>query len=378
MNAIRYPVLAGLLLAGSTLAAQQAGETVTKQGTITEDLYLAGGTVDVRADVQGDVVAAGGKIIIERRVTGDILAVGGDVMVTAEVLDDVRAVGGSVGLGGSIDGDAIALGGAVRLRPDATVGGRAWLAGGEVDVAGRISTHLKAGAGKITISGAIDGDVDLMADEIDILPTAQIAGTLTYRSRREARIDPAARITGGITRLPVEEPSVASRIAGRLLFLAATGVLGIALILTFPGFSLGAVRTLGSDPWRALGAGAGVLVGGPIAAILMMVTVVGLALGATVLVVYGLALLGGCLIGALFAGDAVLKLFGRPQQASVGAAIAALFVGLAVISLLAVIPVVGGLVALAVLLFGLGALVLTAFRAWQSRRASSAAAGAPA
>ena len=236
MNAIRYPALAVLLLAGSGLATQQAGETVTKEGTVSEDLYLAGGTVEVRANVQGDVIAAGGKIIIAQLVTGDVLAVGGDVTVTADVMDDVRVIGGSVALGGNIDGDAIAAGGTVRLRPDATVGGRAWLAGGEVDVAGRISTHLKAGGGKITISGSIDGDVELMAGEIDVLPTARIAGTLTYRSRQEARIDPAAQITGGITRLPIEERSVAGAIAARLLFIAATGVLGVVLILTFPRF----------------------------------------------------------------------------------------------------------------------------------------------
>ena len=378
MNAIRYTVLAGLLLAGASLAAQEAGETVTKQGTITEDLYLAGGTLEVSADVQGDVVAAGGKIIITQHVTGDVLAAGGDVTVTADVLDDVRAVGGSVALGGSIDGDAIAAGGTVRLRPDATVGGRAWLAGGEVDVAGRISTQLKAGGGKITISGSIDGDVELMADEIEILPTARIAGALTYRSPREARIDPAAQITGGVTRLPIEERSVAGAIVAQLLFIAATGVLGVALILTFPAFSLGTIRTLAGEPWKSLGLGTGVLVGGPVVAIFMMVTVVGLALGGTLLVLYGLALLAGCLTGALYAGDAVLRLLGRAPRASVGMAIAALFIGLAVISALAAIPVAGGLLRLAVLLFGLGALTLTASRAWQARRAQRGASDAPA
>jgi cytoskeletal protein CcmA (bactofilin family) len=357
MNAMRYPVLVVLLLAGSALTTQQAGETVTKEGTVSEDLYLAGGTVEVRANVQGDV-----------------FAVGGDVTVTADVMDDVRVIGGSVALGGNIDGDAIAAGGTVRLRPDATVGGRAWLAGGEVDVAGRISTHLKAGGGKITISGSIDGDVELMAGEIDVLPTARIAGTLTYRSRQEARIDPAAQITGGITRLPIEERSVAGAIAARLLFIAATGVLGVVLILTFPGFSLGAIRTLAAEPWKSLGLGAGVLVGGPLVAILTMVTIVGLALGGTLVVVYGLALVSGCLAGALYVGDATLKLLGRAQTTSVGTTIAALYVGLVLISVLAIIPFVGGVVQLAVLLFGLGAVALTASRAWKAWRAEGAAA----
>ncbi|HEX9705873.1 MAG TPA: polymer-forming cytoskeletal protein [Gemmatimonadales bacterium] len=377
-----FKVLAPVIFAGLLVASgrptQQVGQTVTKRGTITQDLYLAGGTVEVRADVQGDVIAAGGRILIEQRVTGDVLVAGGDVTITAEVLDDVRAAGGSVLLGGRISGDAIATGGTVRLQPDATVGGRAWFGGGDVDVEGRIATHLKAGAERITISGVIDGDVEITAEEIDVLPSARITGTLTYRSRREARIDPAAQIGGGVTRLPVERRPVATQVAGRLLFIAALGVLGAALILVFPGFSMATVRSLGAEPWKAVGLGALVLVGGPVMAIVLMVTVVGVALGFTLLVAYGLALVTGCLVGALYAGDAVLKLLRRAPSTSVGELVAALCLGLIGLSLVGFIPVVGGLVRLAVLLVGLGALALTAFRGWKRWRAGSGIVGAAA
>jgi cytoskeletal protein CcmA (bactofilin family) len=365
----RIPIVAALLLVGSSVAAQQVGQTVTRRGAIQEDLYLAGGTVDVTADVQGDVVAAGGRILIRQRVTGDVIVAGGSVDVGAEVLDDVRAAGGSVTLRGRISGDAIATGGTVQLQPDATVGGRAWFGGGEVVVAGRIATHLKAAAERIVISGVVLGDAELTAKKIEILPTARITGTLIYRSPQEARIDPAAEI-GGVTRLPVEQLSPIREVVSRVIFLAALAVLGAALILTFPAFALGAVRTLGGEPLKTVGLGVGALVGGPVVASLLMVTVVGLALGIAGLVVYGLALLAGFLTGALYVGDTVLGALRRAPRTVLGA-IGALLIGLLAISLAGLIPGVGGLACFALLLFGLGALVLQAYRGWRVWRAAS-------
>ncbi|HEU5261197.1 MAG TPA: hypothetical protein VFU41_07210 [Gemmatimonadales bacterium] len=367
--------LFGVLLVGTTVAAQEAGQTVIKRGTITEDLYLAGGTVEVRADVQGDVTAVGGQVLIDQRVAGDVLVGGGSVDVPAEVLDDVRAAGGTVTLRGRIAGDAVAAGGEVELGPDAIVGGRAWLSGGEVRVAGRVTTHLKAAAERIVISGAVDGDVDLAAEEIEVRATARIRGKLTYRSRREARIDPAAEIGGGVTRVAVKPPSLAGRVAGRLVFVAASGLLGAVLILAFPGFSTGTVGTLGQDPWKSLGLGAATLVCGPLFGIVLMVTVVGAAVGVAVLAVYGLALVAGFLTGALYVGERSFRLVQRTTPTSVGSWIGLLLIGLAVVVVLKVVPFIGGLFCLAVLLLGLGALVLQAYRAWQAGRAESGAVG---
>jgi cytoskeletal protein CcmA (bactofilin family) len=372
-------VLAAALLAGSTSAAQQVGRTVVKRGTIAEDVYLGGGTVDLRADVTGDVVAAGGRVIIEQRVSGDVMAAGGMVDISADVLDDVRAAGGTVALRGAVTGDAVAAGGTVELGGGATVGGRAWLGGGEVAVAGRVGRRLKARAERIVISGTVEGSVDLSAEEIEILPTARIAGTLTYRSPREARIDPAAQIAGGITRAPLERPSRLGQVARRLIVIGALGVLGAALIVTFPAFAAGAARTLGDEPWKSLGLGAATLVGGPIAAGAFMVTVVGFALGMTTLVVWGVALVTGYLTGSLFVGQLVVSSLQRgAPPTSVGAWIGALVIGVLGVALLRLIPIAGGVLGLAVLLTGMGALALHTYRAWRSWRARGQAVGAEA
>jgi cytoskeletal protein CcmA (bactofilin family) len=181
--------------------AQDAGATVTKRGAFAEDLYLAGKRVEVLADVDGDVLAAGGSVVVDGHVTGDAILAGGEVTMQGRVRDDMRAAGGQVSIAGEVGGDLVCVGGRIGVRPAAVVGGRAWLAGGEVDVEGRIGGKLKAAGGRIRIAGEIGGDVDLAAEDVELLPAAQIHGALSYRSPREARIAPDARIAGPVRHL---------------------------------------------------------------------------------------------------------------------------------------------------------------------------------
>jgi hypothetical protein len=366
-----HVALAALLLSAAQVAAQQVGDTIVKRGTILEDIYLAGGTVDVKADVQGDVVAAGGSVLIGQRVTGDILAAGGSVDVGGDVLDDVRVAGGSVTLHGHVGGDAVAAGGTVVLSPGASVDGRAWFGGGDVRVAGRVGTHLKAAARRITISGTVDGNVNVTAQEVEVLPSARITGSFTYQSPHPARIDAAAVIGGGVVRLPYHGPTLASRALRHLIVALALSALGAVLIMVFPGFSQGAVRTLSEEPWTSVGLGVAVFVGAPVAAVLLMVTVVGSALGVAGLVLYVLALVAGFLTGALCTGDLVWGWLRSGSAPSVGSSVVALLVALIAISLVRLVPVLGALVSFGVLLFGLGGLVLQGYRAWKGWRAGS-------
>ncbi len=368
--------IGALLLIGTTGAAQEAGQTVVKRGIIERDLYVVGGTVDVRADARGDVVAAGGRVLIEQRVAQDVLAAGGTVDIAAEVLDDVRAAGGTVILRGPISGDAVVAGGTVLLTPEGAVGERAWLAGGTVEVAGRVGTQLKASAGQITISGMVDGNVDLVGDEIVVSSTARITGTLTYRSQREARIDPAARVEGGITRIALPRPSLAGRIAARLLALAALGLLGAVLILIFPRFAATTGAVVRGEPWKALGIGTVVLIGTPIAALAALATVIGAALGAVTAVAFGLSVVVGVLAGALAVGETVVGALRSAGGGTTGERVASLLVGLVMLMVLGLLPVVGGGVWLAALLFGLGGFQIAAHRAWRAARAGEAASAA--
>lgn len=366
----RWISLVGLILALEPAGAmgQEVGGTVLKRGAFAEDLYVAGGRVDVLASVEGDVIAAGGRVTIGRLIRGDVIAAGGEVTVAGEVLDDVRLVGGLVALDGRIGGDTVAAGGSVRLSPEARVAGRAFLAGADVEVRGAIGRSLRAAGRTIRIDGEVEGDANLVAQDIEILPSARIMGNLTYTSPREARIDPAAQIRGTVTHRPTEIPDQARGAGGRILWavgvvlLLGLMVAGMVLVLLFPRFTLSAARTVGSDPGKSLAVGFAVLVAAPPAAGLLMVTVVGIPMGLALLALYPVSLLAGLLTGAMFLGDLGTGL-GRWQPSKIWRVLL-LMAALTLLGLLGAIPIVGVAVLFLALLFGLGALAVHGFRAY--------------
>lgn len=373
MKAARlYLPLALLVLLPSTAAAQEAGDTVIKQGNIKEDLYLAGGTVDVLANVEGDVIAAGGQVTIDNTVTGDVIAAGGNVSIRARVSDDVRAAGGRVTVSGAIGDEVVIAGGQVLLASTATVGGRAWLGGNSVTVAGKVGKNLRAAGNRIVISGEIAGDVELFAESVEIQPSAIINGNVTYYSRDEAQIAEGARIAGNVVRhrlQPHEEARPGARFIGgiaRLALYVSLMVTAIVFYLLFPAASVGAAHTINESPWKSLGLGIAILAATPLVIVLLFVTFVGVWLALIAIALYLVLLLLGFLTAILNVGEWGLRLIGRNMAPNKGWRVLSLVAAFVALWLIRWIPVLGGLVVFLLLLFGLGALTLYLWRRYVS------------
>ena len=354
-----------LLFPASALLAQDIGESVTRRGTVQEDIYLAGGNVNVAATAEADVVAAGGNVTVGDDIKGDALLAGGSVTLHGKVHDDVRAAGGTVTVDADVGDDAVVAGGNVTLAPTSRVGGRAWLAGGNLDIGGHIGKELKATGGRIAIVAEVMGDATLMGEDIEIQPGAVIHGNLRYFSPKPAVIDTAAKIDGTITHLPVPEHEYhrGTHAGARIGMLLSLMVTATVLLLLFPRFAAATTGGIAQAPWKSLGLGLAVLTATPLVILLLLVSFIGMWLGLILLALYLMALLCGFLSGALCTGEAALGRL-RPQvEATRGWRVAALVITLAVVGILDVVPVLGGLVTFGMLLFGLGGLALQVYRA---------------
>jgi len=363
-----------MLFANTPLNAQEAGEFIVKRGLIKEDIYLAGGTVDVLATVEGDVVAAGGFVTVAEEVRGDAMIAGGNVVLRGVVHDDVRTAGGNVTLSGKVGDDALVAGGNIVIAPSATIGGRTWLAGGRMDIAGHMGRELSAAGGQIVVAGEVMGDATLIGDSIEIRPTAVIHGSLRYVSNKEAIIDPAAKIAGGIVRLPGKAPSHAPPAGVGIGIVVSLAVTGVVLLLLFPVAAPAAARNVGT-PWKSLGLGLAVLAATPLLIAVLFATVIGIWLAFMLLAIYLVALLLGYLVGALWIADWGIAKARRDQPVTTGWRMLTLVVALIVLGVLGLIPVLGCLIAIVVLLAGLGALAL---HIWGAYVATPAKARAPA
>jgi cytoskeletal protein CcmA (bactofilin family) len=365
--------LAALLVpaTGARAADPQVGQTVVQSGpAVASDLYAFGGGVDIQADVQGDLVAAGGRVVTAGRVEGNLIVAAGSVDLGGTVRGNVRGVGGAITISGQVGRNLNAGGGTVVLAPEAVIDGHARLVGGEIRVAGTVAGKLYAAGAVIVLGGDLQGDVELVAQEIEVLPTARIKGTLTYWSPRDARIDHKATIQGGVIHNFPEFPRALTRTGtalvtvSRVLFMAGLIVTGVALYLLFPGFTVLASHTIGSDPFRSLGIGLVLVVTMPVIAILTMLTILGIPLGLLVFVLYFAALLVGFLITAFFLGDVGCRTFLREGRRSRSTRVLWLILALALLALVNQIPYLGGTLMVVAVLLGLGAMSLHIWRHW--------------
>jgi len=327
------------------------------------DMFVAGGTPRVSAPVKGDLVAAGGELRISAPVAGDIMAAGGTVRIDAAAGQDVYAGGGQVEIGGSISRNARVAGGSVSVGPRARILGNASLAGGRLEMLGSIGGYLQAAGGRVFIDGRIDGDVEAAAGELELGPQARIGGKLRYRSRAPLKQDAAAQVRGGIERLEMPERRGAKR-SGAVYGFWTLGLMLMAAVLValLPDFfGRVAVTARARFGWSLL-AGFVALAVIPAAALVLLISVIGIPLAGLTVLLYLVLLLVGYVCAGIALGDVALKRWLARRAAHRGWRALAAAIGVLVIGLLALVPWLGALIAFLALIAGMGALLVAVER----------------
>lgn len=381
---MRVALLVCLCLSAAGAFAQPAA--------VERNLHLYGSSVRTTAPVTGDFSAVGGRVVVDQSVAGDALLLGGTVDVRAAVGDDVRAAGGDISLESSVGGGVVAAGGNVKLTDAAQVAGHAELAGGDVLVDGRVDGSLKVHARRLVLNGPVGGSVQASVELLEIGPRARVGGGLRHTASNLTK-DPAAVVSGTLERVdslfdnddrggrgrrhPMHDSGWPPMAGWWLLVPLSMGLLGVLalaglVLFVFSRFAGQAAHHIETEPWRALGVGAVLLLALPVLALLLFFTLLGIPLGLVLMAMYPPLLLLGWLIGALFAArwlaSHASSADARPAAVPYG------WMAVAVIALLVVgaVPVLGPLLVTATMAAGLGACVL----AWR-RRLASRPEGAP-
>ena len=362
-------LIVGAAFAGAPLAAgaqgAEAGPVVTvPSGEVREgDLYATGEAVRVDGRLAGDLVAAAQRVLVRGEVDGDLFAAGRTVDLHGPVGDSTRVAGESITVDTVIDGDLLVAGNRLQLLGGAVIRGGLMTASSTIDLAGIVEENFRAAAGEIIVSGTVRGDAYVIADRLELAPGARIDGDLDYRTRLPISAEEAARVGGTVRHTePIDDEDSGGGWIGSILFWGwqtgaalLAGLLAVALCRRFVLQFVAAIAeqtTLGA----LLGFGAFLIV--PVAAVVVMVTVVGLPVGLIVMLLFGMALYVAKLPIAAWAGGRLLALAGRPD-ASPYAAMAA---GVLTLYLLFATPWVGWLLWLAATWLGLGAMVLSGRR----------------
>ena len=363
------PVIAAIALAAPAEAAvMRAGdEVIVPPGeTIDDDLYVAGGDVTIDGRVTGDLVIAGGTLTINGRVDGDVLAAGGQVRLNGPVGESVRAAGGDLRFAGAIAGDLLGMAGSLRTTPQAAIAGESYLMGGDLRLDGQLGQALEARAGSLALGGSVGGPARLYAERLAVGEGARIAGPLRMETETEAPIAAGATVGGEIQRNTIEREEGAGGLAGWVIGFLMALLVGLTALWLVPGAADRSSRLAVRSPGQRFLIGFLTLLVAPVAAVLAMITVVGIPLGLLLLAAFAAALYLSQLVVAWTAGRKLLE--GRVDMQGFGGRAGALALGLLIVYLLRAIPVVGVIVTLAIVMWGLGTLVALAY---QRRRAEA-------
>lgn len=370
LQAVTLVVLAlGIPL--SALLAQDAGQTIIKRDPIDHDFYAAGQTVHLIGPVTGDATIAGQRLTIDGRVTGDINAAGELVNLNGDVDDDIRVAGRLVQINGSVGDHIVAAGETLTISATTRVGGRAWLAGRQIEVFGRIGGQLKAAGEEVIIAGEIDGPVEITAESVKILPGAVLHGSLRVQSPNPPQIAEGATIMGDVKHLPVPKmehaPLLKVALFAGLMASLSLILTGIVYYLLFPRFSISTARQIEQVPLASLGLGFAVLLLTPLVIVILFSLGISFLLGLLLAAAYLLMVVTGGLTGVVYVTDVALRRILKKESAGKGITVLILIVAFILLGLVQLIPLLGSLLVFVLTVMGIGALK---YRLWQQYTAA--------
>lgn len=364
---LAFPSLLILLLLLPVVASAQQSTTSpnARETVIAGDYFGAGSSLTPGTAVEGDAFVAGGQVSLQTPVQGDAVLSGGVVAVSAPVGDDLYASGGSVLLESAVDGNARLAGGDVEIAKSANVAGKLTIAGRTVRVLGRVGRQLAVFGDKVRIDGQVAGNVTVASRSLELGPNARIDGKLTYRGPAEAVVEPGAVIGGGMNHpdFDLGDFPLLSRLAWWTLASAFTLGLffvGMVGILFGPVATSKAGQLVRSRQFACLGIGLAMILGAPLAALVLAMTVVGIPLAFVMSMLWPVMLISGYLTGVMSVTDAMA---GATPKKLPGNALRIFLLALGLAGMLAFcsVPVIGWVLGAVLTVAGVGAMTLQAF-----------------
>ena len=262
-----------------------------------------------------------------------------------------------VPVGETVSEVVVAIDGSVRV--DGTILDSVFVGRGDLAINGRVAGDVLVVRGDAVVTGRVGGDIVVVSGRAIVREGASVAGDVTSGDE--------PRVARGTVRGDVDTIDPGSVFGGILigfliaLWIATTvslAILGLLFVWLFPR-AADAALVSAARVWPSIGYGLLVGVVGPIVAILVFSTVVGIPLALVLLAT--LAVLGplGYVTSAYSLGRRLVK------GDTTGSRIGAFFAGFGILRGAALIPGIGFLVWIGATIYGIGALSIAAW--WAAR-----------
>lgn len=362
-------ILVGSFCLSSVMAAEfrvdkKWGNIFLDKDEKVKNLYTAGNMISIDGDIEKSLYAAGNIITVNGNVEGNVCVVGSTVVIRGNIGDSVHVGGGNILIEGKIEEDLFIGGGNITLSKSASVGGDLIIGGGTVDIEGPVAGNVLLGGGQVIINSKIGGQVKARVDELKLGPQAEITKNLVYKSPKEASIDEGAKILGGIDFTESKIKKVGwFKSRGMLFGILTLGFLikilmgiaaGLVLVYIFRNMTKRAIKESLAHFWANLGRGFAALILTPVAAIIILITVIGAWVAGLIGVAYILMIFLSLTLANIVFGSWLIKVVKKRDKYLVNWQ--AVVLGVIVLSIISLIPFVGWLVVFIFMLISLGAL----------------------
>ena len=364
---------------GASAAEVRRGRSVLIPAgeVVHNDLIVAGPSVKIDGTVEGDLIAFTRNLTVTGHVTGDVIAFAGDIVVDGNIDGNVRVFSRTAVLQGNVGKNVTAFGSSVDLVSKANVGGGMIIFAGEGDLDGKVQRDLLGMIGRTDLDGVIGGQAWIRGGNLTVGSTAEIRGPATFEGPQQPVVESGAKLASPIQTEITQDVRRNRRSMARVVFraissYAAALVVGILLLVIFPGFFPGTLRAAGSDR-LPIGIGALALITSVFVLIFgILLLFVGVGAGVAGVMAYApIFYVAQVFVGAWLGN----KIMGEPAAVT-NAVVGRMAVGLLILHVARLIPFLGGLVGFAVLLWGTGAVLLGFYR--MSRVESAPGAPVPA
>ncbi len=336
--------------------------TVENAATVAQNVYVAGASVAVSSPVNGDVLAAGSTLYISSKASGDIMAIGSNVIIQGASAQDVRVAAANLTVGGTFSGELAAAGASVTVTPGTTIAKDSYIAGASISFDGSESGSLYLAGGAVYFDGTTGGNLVIKnAKQVTIGPDAVIGGNLDYTAQASATIEPGAHIAGATTfHQTVVKQSPDAWMGPFAVLITLWWFIKFLMMLTAAYLFWYVLRRDATEIvtrathgfWKELLRGFVVAVALPVAAIIALITVIGMIPGIAAFLAYGLVLLVACPMAGIVTA-AVIWRNRTPNLRWYH-----ILLGVLILDIIGFIPFIGWIVALAVYLASFGALVM--------------------
>jgi len=357
----------GLLLAVATPSSAtefRKSDTVTikKDEVIKGDLFVTGNHVRIEGEVDGDVYAFAEQLEVSGRINGDLIGFIQSERISGVVDGNVRSLANNVTITGTVERNVTVWNQSFDLDPNGKIN-RSLIAGGQtVSLDGKVARDLLGFFENGTISGFVGGSVRAHGKSLAIVSGAEIDGKTIFEGPKEPTVSADAKLASPV-QFTKREHRQHERGAGyyiwRVIWTGTFILFGLVLAGLMPKFATETVESAG-QVGASFGLGVLVFFGVLIAAIIACITIVGLLVGLSSLMLWLVMLMAAEVVVGGIVGQWIM---GRNDE--FWPFFLRVVVGVAAVRVITSLPFIGGWAAFAVTVWGMGAISLALYRRLQ-------------